>query len=287
MVSEFIEKAWNAYKRNFWTILGARILEFVIVGVVALIILAIAFAMFLQNLMTIIGSGMTKDCMTKDCMLNGASSQVWIKLLLSSIPAILVAVIGIAIALILFVEFEAGLVKIYADSLKGKAKLDDLFYALKNKFWSVLGANLMVLLIALVLVAVLIFPAVILMVVSPLAGIPLLLIGIIIIFLVMLLFFVVNQAIVLGNKGAAESIDVSIRTIKANYFSALALALIFFAINLILQLMGISPFLIIPMLISLLVVAPLQMISFTAFYNENKQYAKPVKRSAAAKRRKK
>ncbi|MBI5061840.1 MAG: hypothetical protein HZB67_06040 [Candidatus Aenigmarchaeota archaeon] len=270
MVSEYIEKAWAAYKKNFWTIISAKILEFVIVGIVLLVFLATAFAMFLPNLMTAMTSGTT-------------NLQVIMLLLFSSIPALIMAIIGVVITVILFIEFEAGMVGIYADSLKGKARLETLFSVMKEKFWSVLGANLLVMLISLLLACIFIFPALLLLAVSLMIGIPVLVIGIIVVLLVVVLFSVVNQAIVIDGNSAAAALEKSVKVIKANYLSAIALILIFFVINMVLQIIGMAPMLMIPMLIIvLLVVAPLQMISFTALYLE-KSGAAPAPRAAKPK----
>lgn len=254
MVSEFIENAWNAFKRNFWTILGARIIEFVILGVVALIFFALAMVLFIPGLIAALAGGTL-------------TSGAIIALILQSIPAIIVAVIGLIVVIILAVEFEAGLIGIYADSLKGKAKIETMFDVMKKKFWSVLGANLLVLVILLILVGVLVLPFAALMVVSPLMLAPMV-VGLIIVALISLLFILVNQAIVVGNTSAIGAIEQSVGIVKRNYLPALAIYLIFLVINLILMAIGITPVLsAIMLIIILLVVAPLQMTAFTAFYN--------------------
>jgi len=255
MVGDFIAKAWDAYKKNFWTILAAKILEFVIVGVVGLIFLAVAILMFVPGLMSALSSGTI-------------TTQVLVSLLLGSIPSIIIAVVGIIVVVILFIEFEAGLVGMYAESLKGRTEIGTMFSTMRKKFWSILGVNILVLLIALLLVAVLILPAVLFLALSPILGILVLMIAIIIVVLIMLFFNLVNQSVVVGNKSAGQALEQSFSVVKANYLSILALVIIFIVISMVVMLIGMVPFLYIPMLlVNLLAIAPLQMLSFTAFYN--------------------
>ncbi len=91
--------------------------------------------------------------------------------------------------------------------------------------------------------------------------------------LLTLFFQFVFQSVVIDNKRAIESIRHSIAVVKQCYFQLLGLVILFILISI--------PFMIIPYLgtiLLVLLISPLQMISYTALYLSNRKIKKKRKK---------
>jgi len=136
MVFAYIKKAFNAYKRNFTTIIGALLIVYAIVfglimvGLIPLV--SNAPELFLQ------GSLQTENTEQLDLLIGDTASIG---------SSIALFVLLMAIAIILGMILQAGLIRTYADCLKGKGKILTMFKIAKQKFLTILGANLILLLI--------------------------------------------------------------------------------------------------------------------------------------------
>jgi len=246
MVTNHIEKAWKAYRKNFWHILCAVLLFFVITTGLALIGL-------FPLLISFIGT----------FSLTALQSIISNTALLSSLSFsnLIFALTFFILALIIGMLISASLVKMYAEALKGKTSLSTLFKTIKKKFRTILGANILVGLIMLCIFGLAFVPLPSMSATNAFFILPLFIIGTVIAVLISLLFKFTNQAIVIDNCLAIPAIKKSISVAKANYIQLLALIVIFVAISI---LVGFIPY--INFILNWLLISPIAEISFTALY---------------------
>ncbi|MFQ6020550.1 MAG: hypothetical protein ACE5J4_00825 [Candidatus Aenigmatarchaeota archaeon] len=250
MVVELIEKSWNAYKKNFWTIIGALVILLVasvlliLIGIVPLYMGVSVSAMLAQN------------------------------------PALLFAsFVIIAIGIILGMLLGAGLIGIYADALKRKAKINTMFRIVKQKFWTILGANILVGVISMIILGLALTPLFALTasggtltLTTGVTSVALTMTGIIIAVLILLLFALTNQAIVIDNLKAVPSIKKSVNVVKTNYLQFLLLVIIIGIFSIIVNFIPIIGF-----FLNLFLVSPIGGIAFTAFYINKRRVIKKRK----------
>ncbi len=284
MIEEYLSKSWDAYKRNFWEIIAATLIVLLIVG--GIMVLA-AIPLFGTIFLAAASAA--------------SSESADFNLAANIIPSFSIFFIGMIIAAIAGTALGAGLVRVYADALKGKAQIGALFSTAREKFWSILGANILKGLILLPLAAVLVLLPLFMffaasfsstvsssMMGSPYdnvfqpfaAGIGImlwLLLGFIAFFLIALLFTLVDWAVVLGGLGAAESVKKSYAVVKENYLELLALSAILAVISFVVSFVPV-----VGGLINFFVVSPITLLAYTAFYMEKTRMAK----EPAAKKRK-
>ncbi len=271
MIEEYLSKAWDAYKRNFWEIIAATLIVLLIVGGIVVL-----------SIIPLIGSILLAAAGSESARLALANN------IMSSFS---IFFIGMIIAVIAGIALGAGLVRVYADALKGKAQIGALFSTAREKFWSILGANVLKGLILLPLFAVLLLPPLLISFSSmiPMAvsspfgtsfsnmgmGIMLwLLLGFIAFFLIALLFTFADWAVVLGNLGAVESVKKSYAVVKENYLELLALAAILAVISFVVSFVPV-----VGGLINFFVVSPITLLAYTAFYMEKTRAAKAGKKA--------
>lgn len=252
MISKFLKNAWEAYKGNFWTIIGSLFIFFVIVfGVILLAASPFIFSvLFFGNIPTSSPQTIMSKFVTSD---------------LSFFTSILVFV-GIMIGGFIAVILSTGLVGIYYEALKEDAKVKTMFKVVKSKFWTILGAKVLYGLIVIGIFLGLIFPGMFLLFLqAKILGIISLIIGLIAGIFIIILFMLIDQAIVIDDKKAIESIKKSYRVVKSNYLSFLAIWGIFIGLSLI---SGFVPF--IGGLIQTFLIGPLMGLTFTSFYMDKK-----------------
>lgn len=259
MVTEFIENAWKAYRNNFWQIIGAII----ILGVIVFGIIFIS----LLPLLGFISSGITTE-------ISSQAISVFILQNLSSLILYgLVSLIGIIVAFIISIELSAGLIGVYRDALKGKADLKTMFSVAKEKFWTILGANLLAGLLVTGIFVLTLLPGILLVNISSLS-IVLFILGLITAILLSLLFSLVNQAIVVDNEKAVNSIKKSYFVVRKNYLELLGLIIILVVISFVLSLIPL-----IGKVINWLLVTPVFGLAITSFYiTKTKKVKKKAKR---------
>lgn len=262
MVTEYISEAWNAYRKNFWQIIGALALFFVIIFALILasvIPLVAAFAPML-NVM---------DANVTVQSVSGARSGA----VLPAINPFMLVGIGIlffAVVLVIW-ALAAGLVRVFADALKGKARLEVMFSTARKKFWTVTAANIivMLLLIPLYILAFVLAGELAAPLFSSLYGLvpattvffEYLILFMVPITLVTILFSLTNQAIVIDDCGAVDSVRKSFSVVKQNYLQFLGLVLVLIVITIMVSIVPI-----LGSLINFAVMTPLTALSYTAFY---------------------
>jgi hypothetical protein len=232
MVTQYIERGWGAYKNNAAAVVGATIIT-------ALVTIGIFLLASLPMLGTVLPYAANPLALLGNLQALGASA------------AILAA--GIVIAVLAGAVLNAGIVRIYADALSGKARLETLFSTARQKFSAAIGATLLIGVILLFAAALMassqIFLAVLIL--------PFL--------LLMLLFAFMFQAIVIDDLGAVDAIAKSVAVAKCNFIAVLLLGVI----------MGVASWLLgqIPVagqLVNGLVISPVFGIALTALYVEKK-----------------
>lgn len=270
MATEYISQAWEAYKKNFWQIVGGLIL-------IMLITLGIIITSGIPLLVSFIQyySGISSP-----------TAVTFASFVLESGVQIAIFVIGVIAASLIAAALNAGYVRMLADSLKGKAEISAIFATAKKKFWTLIGANVLVSLIRLALLLVLLAPPVLVIISAseaPVVSAALaiigaliwLLAGFIIFVLAVLPFTLVGQAVVLGNYNAVDSIRKSFSVVKQNYLQFLALVVVLAVISVVVSFVPI-----LGDLINIFVVSPLALLSYTVFYIAKTQ------KTASAKTRK-
>lgn len=225
MVTEFISQAWNAYRKNFWQILGAMALYIAIIFVLALVLLVPLFMAFLPS--ASIESQITVKSISGSQVGGGLYPAVN-SYMIAAAAAVIVILMLVAIAL------RAGFVRVCADALKGKANLWTMFSVARKKFRTVVAANLLVLLLLAPLYILALLAAVLLAGTSYMMLIYFFVL-LVPVSLVALLFSLVDQSVVVGGFGAVESVKKSTSIIKANYLQFLGLVVIITIASLLLS----------------------------------------------------
>jgi hypothetical protein len=242
VVTEHIEKSWKAYKRSFWTIIGAVLL----VLIIPIVIILLALLPF-------------RSAIAEAVAANSADPVLQVL----GVGNVMFAGIFLLFGMIVSVVLHAGLVKLYAESLRRRASLKTVFSTAKEKFWTILGANALGMLISLIIFAAALGPGFLLLIATEYGFLSasLIAIGVVAAILVTLLFLFINQAVVIDNHPAVAAVKKSIRVVRANYLPVLILIIIFTAISI---LVSFVPYVSAP--IDILLISPLYIISYTSLY---------------------
>jgi hypothetical protein len=257
MVTEYISQSLDAYKKNFWQIVGGLILIlFISIGIIIVSGLPL-LASFIQYYSGI--SSPTAATFANFILGSGAQTAVFVA--------------GIIAASLASFALNAGYVKMLADALKGKAEINTIFSVARKKFWTIIGANIIAGLIVLALALVLLAPPVISVAsalsavsngsatLAVLGSLSWFFAGLIIFVLAVLPFTLVEQAVVIGNYNAVDSVKKSFSVVKENYLQLLLLIIILVVISFIVSLVPA-----VGDLIGIFVVTPLTLLSYTVFY---------------------
>ncbi len=272
MVTEYFNKAWAAYKNNFWQISGAMItFMFIILFFISIITFSLS----------IYTTPMTPE--NSHVIIKSVSGAAQIELRdTAPAPNPLMLLVEIALLLIMFlvtIALGAGIVRIYADALKGKAKIKTMFTVAKQKFLTIVGAKIIVMLIVIPLYLLAFVISLLLSGTSELLAILYFMLLLIPIMFFSILFSLTDQAVVIGNYSALESVKKSFNVVKSNYLEFLALILISIIILLIFSLI---PF--IGSFINFIAITPIIGIAYTAFYLDKTHAGRTLKKKKIGKR---
>lgn len=255
-IKEHIENAWNAYRNNFLTIIGAQM---------------IAITIVLGLMMFVVGGMALSARPFVDA--EGIISEEYAPQIMASPYFILSGLLFIIVILVALV-LRAGLIGVYMDALgKKNVKIDTMFAVAKEKYKTVIGAQLFVVAILLMSGAVLFFPTLYVLA-GNLALLDIVITLEVIIFsLFALLFSLINQAVVVGGEKAIDAVRKSYAVVRGNYIQFLALVLVFFAVD-----FAISYIPVIWIVISLLFIQPVSALAYTSFYIERAKATKKKKK---------
>ncbi len=242
MVTEFIGKAWKAYTKNFWQVVGATVLLLVLVAGVVLV-----------GVVPLLFSGL----LTISEVLTAAQFQLSTGL----VASIFIFFAAIIAAMILSVALGGGLVAVYADALRGKAKFQTMFSVARKKFFRILGANALAGLIIIGIYIMAFALSAAFSLISSALFLAFFILSFIAAALISILFSFVNQAVIIDNRKAVDSVKTSVRVIKSNYLQFLALIIVLSVITIIISFVPILGF-----VLNWLVVGPVSGIAYTAFY---------------------
>ena len=253
MVIEHIEKSWLVYRKNFCPLTTAIFLQLLIVG----ILLLIAIAPWIFILLSFRGS----NIMT---------------LLWYNMGVLFFSVIFFAVSTILSVVLNGGFVKMLYESFRGKTRFETMLKTAREKFWTILGANSLFLLIFLLILGALLVPIASLMSFSFSQGVSMLylfviiltiILGAVVFGMVSVLFIFVNQAIVIDNLKAVPAIKKSYEVAKKSFLTILGIMVIFILINIALT----TVFSFIGSILEWFVTQPLILLSYTSVYLERRR----------------
>jgi len=256
MVTEYIEKAWKVYRKNFGQIAIAILLQFLISGTIMLIGIAPWILMIFFS-----------------------SASNFSSMILSYLGLIIFSIIFIAISVVISIVLNGGFTRMLYDSTRGKTNYQTMFKVAKEKCWTILGANSIFLLITLLIIFIIFVPLALLMGFSsmiPSEGTSM--IFLIIIFLVIILgiiamaiisalFVFVNEAIVIDNLKAFDAVKKSIEVSRKCYLKILGLMFIFMLINSALD----TLFSFVGSFIEWFVTMPILFICYIYLYLENRK----------------
>lgn len=254
MVLNYIEKAFEIYKKNFSNLVLMQFVILVISGIVFLI----GFLPLLILYFTTRGTP-------------------FFQILFSpfGIATLSFSVIIFAIGMLVSWVLEGGYTRVIYESLKGKVRWETLWKTVRTKYKTFIGARFIVLVVLGIILSIFILPFILSFVtlktttIRPLflaSSILMLLVGVLITFLVGILFILKYQAIVIDNLGAIDAIKRSISIAKKNYFQLLLLAIVIAIINGVASLI---PY--VGAVIAAVFVSPLVMITYTLFYLEKRR----------------
>lgn len=259
---DYIEKGWKAYKNNFWSIVIALILQLVLTFIPFVIgLIPWGIILFYS------GIGLTESNLSS--------------LILSNLGVLSFSILMFIFGFLISMVLNGGFVRMLYESLRGKAKYETMLKTAKEKFWSILGANLLVLVIFMLIMAIFFAPLLILANISSLPFFAnsflyvivlfsVVILGVIVLTLVSVLFVFVNQAIVIDNLRAFDAVKKSFEVSKKNFLGVFFLFLLFFLLN-----NGLENVLsIFGSIISIFVTTPLLLLSYTAFYVDKRKKRK-------------
>lgn len=251
---EFIEKAWVSLKKNFWQFVIALILQMFIVSIPFLIgVLPWIVILFSTGLKTGIAS-----------------------LLMSNLGVLSFSAVMFIIGILLSTVLGGGFTRMAYESLRGRTDYDTMFETAKKKFWTIIGADSIFILILLIIVSSIFVPIIKLGNLSFLSQASFFYIfiifsitalGVLFTVIVSIFFVFVNQAIVIDNLKALEAIKKSFDTAEKNFKSIFFLFIIFFLVNAGLE----SILSVIGSVVVLFVISPLALISYTALYVDRRK----------------
>jgi len=249
MIREYYRQAWKAYKRNWKAFSGTLLVYFI-----ALILVFVAvFIPIAPNF---------EGVETEEQMIQTFQT--------SFMNPTFIATIGILMLIVLLssVAISLGWVQMTKEALTGKTSWKSIMPAVKKNFFTGLKAYILMMIIAVVLA----IPLVISFTINIfLAGL------LYIVFIVVMIHFSLHQqAIVLDNHGAVASLKKSFKIVNKNFIEFIKLVLGYVIVSMafgLLDIIGVP----IGTILQMLILVPVYMIAYTAFYLDRKTPKKTAK----------
>ena len=235
-ITQFVSKAWKAYKKNVWSILIALIL----VNAIALIPLGIGI-------------------LTTPLLLFSFPTFASLENLLASSTTLIT---GILLTWILSTLFRVSMLAFYQETLKKRARIKTIFLTLKRFWLEILVLNLIVGLILIAIFGLLEVPALFFTKTNLKVAITWFLVALIPFFLISTFFTFSNFYLILKKRRILESIGRSVRLVRKNYLQVLALVAIFAILG---GLISLIPY--VGSLLTFFLIEPLQALTFVAYFS--------------------
>jgi MFS family permease len=239
VATEHIEAAWKALRRNPIPVMLGELL-------VVAIVLFIMFLCMMPLIAVMAAVDFPQD------------PQQAVPVLLAHKVALAAAAGGFIIAVFLGSALSGGLVGMFAKALRGKTRLGIILDVARKHWLSFIGVQLIELVLVCLAFLVFFLPFL-------LFGTFWIVVGLILATIAMMVMAVLlvyaPMAVAVNGLNAMDAVRRSIQVGRANFWSTLAMLAIFVVLNMV---TGFVP--IIGGLIGILVLAPLQVLSFTSLY---------------------
>jgi hypothetical protein len=253
MVMDYLQKAWEAYKKN-----AVQFIVLLFLSIIAIV--AIVFI----TMIPIIGSlaysfeGLGDNPLPEE-VLTTLASQV------GAIPSLLVAFF---IIMLVGTAMEIALVQMSYESIKGESKLESAIPSIGKYFFISIIAGFLTALVLLVPFGIVVGGAFALLGVG---GIGVLLLAYIFLIIASIYLRFYMHAIVIDNKGAWGSLKFSYNTVKGHFMELMGLFIVHMGILIVVAILDF----IIPVvsLVSTFVVTPVFLIAYTMYYLKNRPTA--------------
>jgi len=238
MVVEHLKRAWAAYKKNFWPLVGAYLL-----------IAAVAGLLVGGGMILVMSPFMVSDAVPTMAQIEASSSNMAIGALISLIGLIISIVLG------------GAYIAMAAEAINRKTKLRTLVDTIRKRWVSIIGTEIL----RSIIILLMFLPAVLSLGYAILADSLLVLIVAILLGAVAafasLLFMFNIYAVVLDKASAVNGIKKSFVIVSKTYFSVLALVVLLTFISLVVSIVPI-----LGSIIAIIFLGPFMVLSFTSFY---------------------
>lgn len=253
VVTEYISRSWEIYKKNAVNFIVAEALTSLIVVIILFLGVGFTFRSMGISLMNLLGPEIFS-----------AGLAEWTKTLPTpSLGDLGVGIIFFITAILVSVALKTGIYGMAFESTKRRTKVETMFKVARKRGLTGAFAMILVAVIAAIMGGVLIGGLGVLL---PIAG---MVVGVMLILLAMVLFSLVFPAIVVGRQGAVKAIKSSVRITKKNYLEIFSLLLLYVIASLAVTSINIG----LPMLgtlIQIFLIVPMMTISLTLFYLKRK-----------------
>jgi hypothetical protein len=234
LIRQYVQDSWKAYKKNWKSL----VIAYFLIGIIALAVAGVGISSVTLSALTTFGteyfeSGNVDPQVVGEFFVNNAGSLGFM-------------FFAFIVAGLVSTALQGGYVKMCADALKGKTRVQTMIDVAKKKWETIIFARIVAGIIGFVVI-VLSIPTIVLIIPVAIA--------------ISVLFMFIEQAIVIDNKKAIDAIKHSYHFGKNNFFEIFGLSILIFAITLV---AGMIPLL--GTLINLLIIGPVTHLAFTKLY---------------------
>lgn len=249
MVVEHLKRAWKAYRKNFWPLVGAYLLIVAIAGLLVVGGVVLAMGPFMAAAET--------------------GEQPTVAEVEANVPYMIVGALSFLLGMVVSVILGGGFIAMAGESLSRKTKLKTLFDTVRKRWMSLIGTEILrtIIIMFLFVPAILFFiPFLYDLAISSLTVSSWLFLAVAVLLAIIavfasLLFRFNVYAVVLDKTSAVDGIRRSFAIVRRNYLSALALVVLLGFISLVAVLVPI-----LGTVVVLLFVQPFIILSLTSFY---------------------
>lgn len=243
MVFEYVGRAWEAYRENIVSFIGAELLLFLIVVAIA----GIGFWSVFTSL------GISSFFQLTPSLVVERIGQI-----LPLLSTLGFVILSFVVALLVDAFLKTGMYGMADEALRGSTEIETMFFFAKERGLVGLEASVIVGIIGFILFVILVgFFGLVFSTIGSL-------IGLILFFLLMIFFVFTYPGIIVDDLSSTESIKESFKIVKDNYLQVLALTLFYTLLTLV----SFIPF--VGIFIFYFFVLPMFRISLVFFYKRNR-----------------
>lgn len=253
---EYIETAWKVYKRSWLAFIAAEIIAAFLSG----IFLIIGIGVFLSTLLISLGVDVTERGLTEELMTEYVFPSLFSKTSLIIHP-LLYASVFFLVSVVISKLLNVGMYAMALDGFRKRTRVRLMFRAAIKYGFRALGCDMIEVFIILSLLT----GAAVTRLVIPVFGTIIALLMVIPTLYVALLFSLTSPAIVVDKCGVLEAVKKSVYAVRRRTLTLIGLMLI-----LLLAAMTINTIPWVGVVLSMLIVSPLQKIILVGFYRKNR-----------------